>query len=843
MNIKTKILIILFLCFAAFANAQISLGGGSSNTNYDIDYLTPKVYEIGGITLTGAERLDKRMVLMVADLHVGDKIQVPGDKLSNAIDKLWDQGLFEDIKIYITNIQNDNVFLNIEFTSRPKLSKFQFRGVKKSDADKLREQLNLMVGDVITENLIMTSKNKIKSYYLDKGYTSVEVEVKSVADTAKKNNEQILVFDVDKGNRVKIKNLIFEGNEAISSSKLAKTMRNTHDVNYWKKFYFWTPGFWKRSKYIEADYNTDIESVISLYNEMGYRDARIISDTIYNLDKDNLEIKVKIYEGHPYFFRNITFTGNTIYSSEDLSKHLRIEKGTPYNKTVLDENLTYNPSGTDINSLYMDNGYLFFRATPTEVAVENDSIDIEVRIREGSQARINRVSLKGNTLTNDKVIMREIRTKPGDLFSRDAVIRSVRELATLQFFDEQKINPDVRPNPENGTVDIEYQLEEKSTSQISLSGGWGSGMVIGTLGLSFTNFSMRNIFNKKAWAPLPTGDGQQLSISAQTNGTHYYSISAGFTEPWLGGSKPQSLSVSAYHSLYSNGYYYDKSSSYYYSLRISGASISLTKRLSWPDDYFILSQALSYRRYQVYNYTSFIFANGYANDISYGVTLSRNSLDSPIYPRSGSELSVGLQLTPPYSLFSDKDYTTLSDQEKYKLLEYHKLNIRGSWMLNLIGDVVFNARFRFGNMGYYNSKIGLSPFGRYYVGGDGLSSWALDAREVIPMRGYTTYGLSPEDATGNYTGAALFDKFTLELRQPITLNATATIYVLGFLEGANSWLRATEFQPFKTYTSAGLGVRLYMPMFGLIGLDWAYGFDDPTKGGSHFHFSINQSID
>ncbi len=843
MNIKNKILgLILLLSLLPVAKAQIVVGG-TGNGDYDIDYLTPKKYEIGGITMQGAENLDQRMVLMVAELHVGDIVQVPGDKISGAIDKLWKQGLFEDVKIEVTNIQNDLIFLNIELVGRPKLSRFQFRGVKKSDADKLRENLNLMVGDVVTDNLMITSKNKILSYYLDKGYNNASVNVQSITDTARKNNEQILIFDVNTGKKGRIKELSFEGNEALSDTKLASAMKNTHDVNYWKKLRFWTSGFWKRSKYIEADYNSDLEEIVNLYNEKGYRDAKILDDSIYYDEQGKMRIKVKVYEGRPYFFRNITFTGNTIYSSDELAKHLRIEKGTPYNKTTLDQNLSYNPSGTDINSLYMDNGYLFFRATPTEVAVENDSIDIEIRIREGGQARLNKVSIKGNTMTNDKVIMREIHTRPGDLFSRDAVIRSVRELATLQYFDEQKINPDVKPNPENGTVDIEYQLEEKSTSQISLSGGWGSGMIIGTLGLSFNNFSVRNIFNKKAWSPLPTGDGQKLYLSAQTNGTYYYSLSAGFTEPWLGGSKPQSLSFSIYHSLYSNGYFYDKSSSSYYSLRITGAGLSLTKRLSWPDDYFILSHGLTYRMYRVQNYTSFIFPDGYANDINYTVGLTRNSLDSPIYPRMGSEVSVSAQLTPPYSLFDSRDYSTLDAQEKYKFLEYYKINIRGSWMFNLISNVVFNARFRFGNMGYYNSDIGLSPFGRYYVGGDGLSSFALDAREIIPMRGYTTYGLTPTDASNNRIGASIFDKFTLELRQPITLNASATIYVLGFVEGANAWSKFSQFQPFKMYTSAGLGVRLYMPMFGLIGLDWAYGFSDEETGGSHFHFSINQSID
>lgn len=850
---KLAYILTLALCLIpGMGIAQVQIGGSN---DYDIDYLTPKQYEIGGITFVGADNLDSRMVLLVAGLHVGDEIKIPGDRISTAIDNLWNQGLFEDVKISVTKIQGRNIFLEIAVTSRPKLSKFSFhgRGVSNNDKEKLREEMNIKSGDVVTENLLTTSKNRIRSYYIQKGYTNIEVITSTKADTSNGKTDRVIVdFDVNIGKKVKIDSLIFEGNNMVPSIKLQQKMKNTHDVHYAKKLRFWTPSFWKKSKYIEADMAEDLNEVINYYNELGFRDARIVMDTVWPVasadlkmsDKkkskqDRVKVKVKVYEGQKFFFRNITFSGNTIYSSENLARHLRIEKGDPYNKTTLETNLNYNPSGTDISSMYMDNGYLFFNATPVEVAVDNDSIDIEIRIVEGTQARIKNVTIEGNTVTNDKIIMRELHTRPGDLFSRDAVIRSQRELVTLGYFKQETIQPIPRPNPKDGTVDIVYKVEEGSTSQLQLQGGYGSGMIIGQIGVQLNNFSARNIFNKSAWQPLPAGDGQKLGINAVSNGTYYYALSGSFTEPWLGGKSAQSLTVSAYHNLYSNGFYYDKSSKSFYSLQITGGGVSMSKRLKWPDDYFIFSQGITYKHYILDNYSSLagnLFTDGVANDISYGITISRNSLDSPIYPRSGSEFSIAGYVTPPYSLFSGKDYSEASAQDKYRWVEYYKLNIRGSWMLNLVGDLVLNARFRFGFMGAYNNDIGLSPFGRYYVGGDGLSTWMLDGREVIPLRGYENNSINPTN------GGAIFDRYTMELRQPIIESNSATIYVLGFLEGGNSWSNFKEFQPFKLYNSAGLGVRLYMPMFGLIGIDWGYGFDG-VNGGSKFHFSIGQSID
>ena len=830
------------------ASAQVPVGGTG---RYDIDYLTPKTYTIGGITFENAERFDSRMILLVAGLQVGDEITVPGDKISTAIDNLWKQGMFDDVKISVTRIEGGTVFLKITLNERPKLSKFRFTGVRKGDADKLRDEMHIAVGDVVTDHLLQTCCNKIRNYYIDKGYTNVSATAHTEPDTSDTHQQRVIVvFNTNIGKKVKIDSLTISGNTEVPYKKLIRRMRKTHDVNYAKKLYFWTPGFWKRSKYIENDFNEDLAGIITYYNELGYRDARIVRDTVYPVateqlakrskkaDEQRLRVDIDIYEGRKFYFRNITFSGNTIYTSENLSRHLRIQKGDPYNSSLLETNLRYNPSGTDITSMYMDNGYLFFNATPVEVLVEGDSIDIEIRIVEGKQARIRNVIVEGNTITNDKVIMRELHTRPGDLFSRDAVLRSRRELVTLGYFKEESIVPEPKPNRDDGTVDIVYKVEENSTSQLQLQGGYGSGMIIGQLGIQLNNFSARNIFNKRAWQPLPAGDGQKLGLNVVTNGAYYYAVNTSFTEPWLGGKRPQALSVSAYHNLYSNGYWVGKDDDSYYSLMISGGGVSISKRLKWPDDYFSLSHGLTYKHYVLHNYTSLTsaFTDGSSNDLSYGLTLSRNSMDSPIYPRSGSEVSLTGYATLPYSSINGKDYSQLSGQDKYRWLEYYKINIRGSWMLNLIGDVVLNARFRFGYMGYYNSDIGLSPFGRYYVGGDGLSTWMLDGREVIPLRGYDNNSISPDG------GGSVFDRYTLELRQPIVESAMATIYALGFFEGGNSWLRPTDFQPFKLYNSAGLGVRLYMPQFGLIGIDWGYGFDG-SKGGSHFHFSIGQSID
>jgi outer membrane protein insertion porin family len=841
-DMRRLLLLAALLMVNAFALRSQTVVGGDGG--YDLDYLTPKTYEIGGISFVGAENFDTRVVQLVAGLQVGDKVKIPGDKISGAIENLWKQGMFDDVQIRVSRIQGNIAFLTIVLHERPRMLKFAFKGVKKGEDKKLREEIQIKSGDVVTENMLRTSSNKIKSYFIGKGFTRVEVTPTTESDTS---GRLIVTFNVNRGKKVKIDSLIFVGNQEISTSTLKGKMQKTRDVHFRKSLRFWKKVFWKKSIYMENDFREDLDNIIAYYNEQGYRDARIVMDTVWetpqselkNKDQDRLKIKVVLHEGKKFYFRNITFSGNTVYSDDVLRRSLRISKGDPYNKKVLEENLSYNPSGTDLTSLYMDNGYLFFRATPVEVAVENDSIDIEVRIVEDKQARIRNVSIEGNTITNDKVIMRELHTRPGDLFSREAMMRSYRELLTLKFFEEQSVRPEPRPDPKNGTVDIVYHVKEGSTSQLNLQGGYGSGMFIFQVGIQLNNFSLRNVFNKDAWVPLPAGDGQKLAFNATSNGSSYYSFSASFTEPWLGGHRAQSLSGQVYHNYLSNGLWVRKNDENFYSLQITGAGVSFSKRLKWPDDYFIISHGLTYKHYILNNYSSLaagLFTDGSANDISYAFTIARNSFDSPFYTRSGSEISLSAYFTPPFSLFSSKDYATASPEEKFKWVEYYKVNLRGAWFLNLVGDVVLSTRFRFGWMSYYNKDIGLAPFGRYFLGGDGLSSWVLDGREVIPLRGYENNSLTPDN------GGSVFDRFTIELRQPIVESGSATIWVLGFLEGGNCWSDLSQFQPFKMYNSAGLGVRLYLPMLGLIGVDWGYGFDGNT-GGSQFHFSIGQSLD
>ncbi|MBR1765617.1 MAG: outer membrane protein assembly factor BamA [Bacteroidales bacterium] len=843
MKQKTKLLLLaLLLAIVSFpVHGQVVVGG---DVEYDFDYLTPKTYEIGGITFEGAENFDTRVVQLVAGLQVGDQIRIPGDKISGAIENLWKQGMFDDVQIRVTRIQKGLVFLNICLKERPRMLKFAFTGVKKGEDKKLREEIQIKTGDVVTENMLRTSSNKIRNYFVDKGFTQAEVNATTEPDTS---GRLIVTFNVKRGQKVKIDSLIFDGNHDISNLTLKGKMQKTRDVHFRKSLRFWKKVFWKKSRYIENDFREDLDNVIAYYNEEGYRDARVVSDTVWQVlegelkkkGQDRLRVRVNIHEGRKFYFRNITFSGNTVYGEDILRRSLRISKGDPYNRSLLEQNLQYNPSGTDISSLYMDNGYLFFRAVPVEVSVENDSIDIEIRIVEGKQARIRDVSVEGNTITNDKVIMRELHTRPGDLFSREAMMRSYRELLTLRFFEEGSVKPEPHPNPEDGTVDIVYKVKEGSTSQLNLQGGYGSGMFIGQVGIQLNNFSIRNIFKKDAWVPLPAGDGQKLSINATTNGSSYYSLSASFTEPWFGGRRAQSLTGQVYHNYMSNGLWVRRNDESFYSLQITGAGVSFSKRLKWPDDYFIASHGLAYKHYILNNYSNLadgLYPNGTANDISYSFSLTRNSFDSPYYTRSGSELSFSAYLTPPFSFFSGKDYSTASAEDKYKWVEYYKINLRGSWFLNLVGDVVLSTRFRFGWMGYYNSDIGLSPFGRYFLGGDGLSSWVLDGREVIPLRGYENNSLSPNN------GGSVFDRFILELRQPIVESGSATIWVLGFVEGGNCWSDLSQFQPFKMYHSAGVGFRFFLPMLGLIGIDWGYGFDG-TTGGSQFHFSIGQSLD
>ena len=825
-----KIFALLAIATLVFnANAQIQLGGDSLNFNYN----QPQRYEIGGVTVSGTRFLDEQVLINLSGLIVGDTIDIPGEKISKAIQTLWKQGLFSDIKVQVVRLQGNRAFLDLELSEKPRLSKFTFsKGVSKSEADKIREKIHLERDKVITENVLNNTKNVVRDFYIEKGFLNTKVEIKEYKDTLFTNRD-ILEIIVDKSKKVKIKEITFTGVTAMKEGKLRRAMKGTKTKRFYKIF--------TTSKFQESTFEEDKTKLIAKYQNKGYRDAKITESKVTQLSEKRLKIDLTIDEGNKYFFRNITWIGNTKHTSQELSSILAIKKGDVYDQSVLEERLFMSQNSRDVSSLYMDDGYLFFQVSPVEVKVENDSIDLEMRIYEGKQARINKVSVTGNTKTNDRVIIREIRTRPGQLFSRELIIRTQRELAQLGYFDQEKLGVNPKPNPADGTVDIEYVVEEKPSDQFELQGGYGANQLVGSLGVSFNNFSARNIFKKGGWRPIPSGDGQRLSLRFQTNGKYYQSYNASFTEPWLGGKKPNSLSVSAYQTIQSNGR--SKSDVFRSQITISGGSIGLGKRLKWPDDYFSLYHEFDYQYYALNNYSSgFLFTNGYANNLYFQHTFSRNSIDQPIYPRSGSQTSLTLQWTPPYSLFNGLDYSTASDQEKYKFIEYHKWKFSSSWFTKIAGNLVLNVKAQYGFLGMYNRKVGPSPFERFYVGGDGLTAGFLfDGRELVGVRGYKDY--STITPTG---GGTIFDKYTFELRYPVSLNPSATIYLLTFAEGGNAWQRFKDFNPFSAKRAAGVGIRIFLPIFGLLGLDYGWHFDEypgssvDTKG--HLSFTIGQQF-
>lgn len=873
-----RIIVLMVAIFALlpwYSHAQISIGDDLSKINYN----KPTEYIIGGITVTGIENLDKNVIIMLSDLDIGERIKVPGDDITSAIRKLWEQGLFDNISITATKIQGNSIFLNIILQERPRLSKFSFTGIRKSEADDIRDKINLSRGDVITEHLLIKTRKIIENHYGEKGFLSAEVSIVEKPDS-KADNFEDLEINIKKKRKVKILNINIVGNELLSDDAVKAAMKETKSRGYFNPLDSLGPllvnlvtdavtlrfgqfrddiisyakenysiRIFKGSKYIESNYKDDLDLIVAKYNKKGFRDAHIVSDSVYKIDDRNLGINITINEGNKYYFRKIDWIGNTIYPSGFLSAILGIKKGDVYNRELLETNLNYNPTGLDVSSQYMDNGYLFFNATPVETYVSNDSIDLEIRIFEGKQARINKVSVKGNTKTNDHVVIRELRTTPGQLFDRSLVIRTTRELANLRYFNPESIQPDVKPNPAEGTVDIEYAVEETSADQIELSGGWGYGRIIGTLGLSFNNFSFRNFLKKDAWKPIPSGDGQKLSLRFQTYGADYLSWSVSFTEPWLGGKKPNALTVSYYHSIYSNGR--PKSDSLRQSFVTDGVTVGLGKRLTWPDDYFTLYQGVNLQLYNLQNYGSIFHVGtgtGSFNNINYEIILGRSSINQPIFPRSGSDLSLSLEMTPPYSLLSQNDYATMDENEKYKWIEYHKWKVKAYWYFELMDKLVLATRFKYGYLGAYNSELGVTPFERFYLGGDGLSGYNnFDGREIVGMRGYTNESVTPLYYKDKNIGGTVFSRYTLELRYPLSLNPSSTIYALTFLEAGNSWLGGQGFDPFDVKRAAGVGVRVFLPMFGMLGLDWAYGFDPipgiPSAAGSHFHFSLNQSLD
>ncbi|MEX0968647.1 MAG: outer membrane protein assembly factor BamA [Bacteroidia bacterium] len=796
------------------------------------DYSMPSTYTIKGIEVSGDESYSSNVVIAFSGLTVGEEIKIPGNEIANAIRKLWKQNFFSVVEINADSVDGRDIYLNIYVETSPRLAQFTFEGLNKSQSNKLRDELNIKRGDIVTRQLRENTSSRIKNYYIEKGRYFADVEIVAKPDSLFNNNSVRLIIHVDRGERIRIKEIEILGNDAIPDKKLEGSMRETREKQFWNPF--------RSSKFIPQEYENDKRQLISYYNSEGYRDASIITDSVYRMDEKNLKIDITVKEGDKYYYRDIAFTGNTKYSTKMLMDIIGIDKGDVYNPTLLERNLSLNPEGYDVSSLYMDNGYLFFRYNVVEVGVENDSIDIEIRIMEGPQATVSRVTVSGNTKTHDHVILREIRTRPGDKFNRSDIIRSTRELAQLGYFDQELLDVAPKPNPEDGTVELEYKVVEKSTDQIEFQGGWGAGQVIGTIGLSFNNFSIQDLFNKDAWKPIPSGNGQRISLRASSNGRFYQNYSFSFTEPWFGGRKPNALTTSFYHSSFTPSGL-GKDDSLYNRLQTSGATLGLGKRLKWPDDWFTLYQAISYQRYSLRNYSIFPgFSNGTSNNINYNFILSRNSLDGTIWINSGSSFSIAGEIAPPYSLFSDKIYETPA--EKYKWLEYHKWSFDATWYAPVIEKFVLKAEARFGFLGLYNRELGITPFERYELGGDGLSNINLDGRDIIALRGYANGAVTPTSTQG----ATIFDKFTLELRYPLSLNPSATIYGLIFAEAGNSFMSFDEYSPFEVKRSAGVGVRIFLPFFGLFGVDYGFPFDQPHIGqrnrSGEFHLSIGQQF-
>ncbi|MEJ1222621.1 BamA/OMP85 family outer membrane protein [Sediminicola sp. 1XM1-17] len=846
---------ILLLFFTTLTTAQ------------DTSYEDGKRYILGGLEVTGLQSYNEQTVKTYTGLREGQPITIPGEEISAVINKLWGLELFSDIAFYITNIEDDKIFLELNILERPTLSEVTVYGVKKRKVEDIIKDTDLKKGKKITESLIANTKNYLQNKYKKQGYLNTKVTIATAADTVGSNTQK-MVINIKKGDKVKINDIEFVGNEQLSDKKLAKSLKNTKQ----KKFY----RFWKKSKYIEADYKEDLTSLIEKYAENGFRDARVISDTIVKVDENNIKLKIQVEEGNKYYFGDIDFVGNTVYSDRILGQVLGIKKGDTYNGVLLKKRIADDskPDGEDITNLYQNNGYLFSSVNPVEISAQNDTINFEIRIIEGKETFLNHVTVEGNDKTNDHVIFRELRTRPGQKYSKDNIIRSIRELGQLGFFDAENIKPDIiNPNPNDGTVDINYSLVESGSSQIELQGGYGGGGFIGTLGLSFSNFSLRNIFNGEAYKPVPMGDGQTMSLRLQASRTfRVYSLN--FSEPWLGGKKPVRFNMSLSRTQQFQFDFVNRDIDKDRQFSITGVSLGLAKRLQWPDDFFTISHSLSYQLYdfQDYNIGLFNFGNGKSNSLAYTFGLSRKSSGpNPIFPLGGSSFEITAKFTPPYSLFNGKDYSQLNedeqtaienqdvealeavDRERFKWQEYYKVKFKGDWYTNLVDKLVLRTNAEFGFLGNYNSAIGNVPFERFFVGGDGLGNFTLDGRDVVQLRGYENQSLTPftiNQATGRQEqeGGVVYNKFSLELRYPLTLKPSASIYGLAFLEGGNSFNSFSNFDPFQIKRSAGVGLRIFMPAFGLLGIDFGYGFDSDNIPGSvgpsgwQTHFIIGQQF-
>lgn len=808
-----------------------------------IDYLNADEYVIGGVTVSGIRYLDQNAIVGISGIRRGQRLEIPGEAMTMAVQKLWQQGLFSDVRISITSRRSDTVYLDIFLQERPRISSVRFEGLKSSERQDLTDKINMPVGSQLTSFVINNTRKIITSHFVEKGFLNTEVDFIQKDDTEQPNNVSLTIV-VDKKEKVRIGEITFHGNESYDEKRLRRAMKNTK-IRNWNIF--------KASKYISDKYDEDKENLYTFYNDNGFKDFKILSDSLYTISDKRIGLMLKVNEGNQYFLRSIDWIGNSVYRKEDLERVFNIEKGSVYNQSLISDRLNGTGGAQDaVSSLYLDYGYLFSRLVPVEAKVENDSVDLEIRIFEGDQAYLNNIIIAGNTRTNEHVARRELYTLPGDLFSKDKIIRSIRQLGVLGHFDPEKINPTPLADPVNGTVDLLYKLEEKANDQFEISGGWGAGMLVGTVGVRFNNFAMRNFFNLKEWKPYPSGDGQSLSIRAQSNGRVYQSYNISFVEPWLGGKKPNSFSVSLYRSLMTNGR--KKTEDGRQSMIIDGASIGLGKRLEWPDDYFSVYGEFSYQRYNLDNYSvyRFLFENGTSNMLSLTARITRFST-SPnlIYPRRGSSFSLSVQATPPYTAISGKNMANAPDEIKYNWIEFHKWVFKADYYVPVSGNekLVLNTRFAFGYLGHYNKDIGPSPFENFYLGGDGMTGYSFYGREVIALRGYTNGSLTPSDPLRGVSSGNVYSKITFEVRYPVSLNPQATIYGLAFLEAGRAWYQLKDYNPFRMNRSAGIGVRANLPMFGLLGIDWAYGFDQvpepanyPNANKSQFHFVIGQQF-
>ncbi|MBR5013654.1 MAG: outer membrane protein assembly factor BamA [Bacteroidales bacterium] len=833
----------------------------------EVDYNNPKKYIVGGVKLEGNEYLSENQILQVAALREGMEVTVPSEEMSNIVTRLWRQRYFEDVAVSIDSLvpTRDTAYFKISIIERPRVSRWLFSGVKSSEQKELEERLNLKRGGEFSEYVVKTSSDIIKRYYKEKGFSNVKVDVNTKRDTVIRSAIRVQ-FAVDRGEKVKIQKITFNGADHVKESKLVRSMKKTRDKRL--------QNFFSSKKFQEKEYENDKRQLLTAFNEAGFRDARIVKDTMYYVEPNRLQIDFDIDEGKQYYFRDITWTGNSVYASEDLNSVLMIEKGDVYDVVTMQKRLFGGgkQSEYDITKLYRDNGYLFFQVQPVEINIEGDSVDVEMRIVEGKPATLNNIVINGNDLTNERVIRRQVFTRPGYLFSQSDFERSIREIASMGQFDPEAIMGEggysILPNPLDNTVDVVYNVTEKPSSQLELSGGWGGNTFVATVGVSFNNFSTRRFFDKSAWRPVPLGDAQNLAIRFQTNGTYYTSLSASFSEPWLFGKKPTSLNTSIYYTRQTNSnIYYNILNNDEY-MEVYGFAAGIGKRLKWPDNYFVLYNQLSWQTYRLQNWIyQFLFNTGISHNLSYTLSLNRTSTDQQIYPRQGSDFSFSLQLTPPYSLLRKKDrgildsdgnptkvsswkdinYDFQTSQDRYRWIEYHKWSFKGAVYTKLVGDLVLMARAQFGYLGYYNRNWGYSPFEGFRVGGDGMSGYDTYGSEIVSLRGYENYSLTPQassayNSTGIYYAGNVYDKFTVELRYPVILQPQSTIYALLFLEGGNCWADIRDFNPFQIKRSAGVGVRIFLPMIGLLGVDWGWGFDDPLTGGSQFHFVIGQQF-